>query len=117
MATQRAFVQPPRELVGKPHEHAAPDVVRTIPPVVLLRVVAAAVLVFDFEELREKLTRLPRSLRMDAQAPAATGIEAAIFRETERAHQQEEIRLVLGSEQVVAFLVHLAALAAGEKIP
>ena len=117
LATQRALVQPPRELVGKPREHATPDVVRTIPAMILLCVVAAAVFVFDFEELREEFAGLSGSLRVDAQPSAAAGIKAPVFREAERPHQQKEIRLMLGSQQVVAFLVHLAALAAGEKVP
>ena len=54
--------------------------------------------------------------RVDAETAAAAGIEVAVLREAERAHEQEEIRFVFRAEQVVAFLVHLAALAAGEQI-
>ncbi len=70
----------------------------------------------DGEKLLEQLARLPRAERVDAQAAAAAGIEVAVLREAKRAHEQEEIGLVFRAEQVVAFLVHLAALAAGEKV-
>ena len=70
----------------------------------------------DGEELRKKLARLARAERVDAQPAAAARIEPRVLRVAKRAHQQKEIGIVLVAENVLAFLVHLAALAAGEQI-
>ena len=111
-ASQRACIQPHRDLIGKPGKHAALD----RPWLDLALRDVETFIAGDGQKLLPELRRLARGAGVDSKARTTLRIEVIFFREAKRAHQNEEIRFSLAAEDILALVAHLLALRAPEQI-
>ena len=111
-ATERAFVEPHRDLVGKTREHAACD--RAGLGFAFLEIEALGAR--DGKKLLPELSCLPGRTRVHPEARATLRIEVVLFRKPKRAEQNEEIGFILAAERIFALVAHLFALGAAEQI-